>query len=184
MRYRDKTNPEKPPGHQFVQSQMMVAGLQYHRSAARGFVAGKAREIRLVAEPGNRYDSNAIKVIGIYRDLLFHHEKHIGYVPAEVARRLVASGILPLVTPRWRRVSLSDEYVEITFDIIAPIPVAKRYTLLLLPELPPSEYIVRREREQEAPQRVTAESGCLSMVGLVTLFSVWAAAVTDWFLRH
>jgi len=44
---------------------------------------GKNLSLELKTEPKNRYDSNAIKIIGVVHGWVFKSRYHIGYVPAE-----------------------------------------------------------------------------------------------------
>lgn len=60
-----------------------VAGLKYRADDVAAFIeaaANCAPQVRLVPEPDNYHDENAIKVIGAWAD--GKEERHLGYVPA------------------------------------------------------------------------------------------------------
>ena len=74
-------------------------------------------QIRLVPEPTNEHDPNAIKVVARNSDsgpLI-----HVGYVPAQLAKQIVKSGMIEQIHPRLRMVQIG-EYVDVEFDICGP----------------------------------------------------------------
>jgi len=68
------------------------------------------------------HDENAIKILGCYKGALgMIARKMLGFVPAELAARLVKSGMVETVKPRLTRVYESDNgYVDLHIDIIGP----------------------------------------------------------------
>jgi hypothetical protein len=121
--------PETPDGFQYIESRMEVAGLFHHKAHAISFAHGRCHKIVFRAEPGNRHDRNAIMIIGCYHGWFFQKERHIGYVPKDVAALIVGSGVLAECVPRLRRIEYDGEYIHVYFDIIAPAEARKKYRL-------------------------------------------------------
>lgn len=62
-----------------------VAGLKYRAENVAAFIEAAAKcapQVRLVPEPDNYHDENAIKVMGAWPSNLGVEERHLGYVPA------------------------------------------------------------------------------------------------------
>lgn len=112
--------PPIPEGHQLFDG-FEVSGMQHRLPAAIAFIKGKDHQLKLVREPRNKFDPNAIAVYGISKGLFFGKERHIGYVPAESAARIVASGLLSVLKPRLRNIYLSDRnFALVEMDISGP----------------------------------------------------------------
>ena len=80
---------------------------------------GENLSLELEREPNNQYDSNAIKVIGVVRGLVFKSRYHIGYVPADMAKKLVLGKFWPNVAANLRMVE-AREYTHVKFDLLGP----------------------------------------------------------------
>ncbi len=77
----------RPEGYKRMWRQVKVAGTSaYHASAARTFALGSDRRVRLVAEPSNPRDPNAIAVVGECAGLVRRRrDLMLGYLPRELA---------------------------------------------------------------------------------------------------
>lgn len=66
---------------------------------------GRGR-LYLESEPGNKYDSNAILILGSKKGLLWSTNLVLGYVPRDLARKITRSGWVGRLLPRpksmWR----------------------------------------------------------------------------------
>ena len=96
-----------------------VAGIRNRYFHAKRFVRRSKRKIYLQPEPGNRQNSTAIRVIGKSRGWFFEVNNCIGYVPADIARKLVVTGIQDKVEARLQMIYLEDrDSSYIRFDIL------------------------------------------------------------------
>ena len=69
-----------------------VAGVYHCKVEAIAFIKSENLWLEMEREPDNQYDKNAIKVIGCSKELFGTKKRHIGYVPAEIARVIVEGG--------------------------------------------------------------------------------------------
>jgi hypothetical protein len=81
-----------------------VAGMQHYRDDAQDFIRATPVCLLLERDANNQYDSNAIQVIGISAN---DRRYMIGYVPADYARRIVASQTLDSVKPMLHMAKIS-----------------------------------------------------------------------------
>lgn len=122
-RVSEAFRPAIPNGCQIYAAGLFVQGLhvEAHRSQGESFARGRAQELVLVAEPSNPHDKNAVRVLGNFKGLLLSSRAELGYVPKDIAEALVATALLPSVSPRLKYVSVGDDgRVDIEFDIVGP----------------------------------------------------------------
>lgn len=117
--------PAIPEGMQIHITGVEVAGTYYRLSDALAFAKGSNQWLLLEREPRNKHDPNAIKVIGAYKGWFMNHRKHIGYVPADIAKELCQRPDLELIVPRLRNIwcgeSGSDKLI-VRFDLLENKP--------------------------------------------------------------
>jgi hypothetical protein len=102
-------------GYQIFFQNMSVVGINFHIDTASKFVEDSNLTIKLEVEPNNVADKNAIKVIGEGTK----GDYFLGYVPKEVALKIVNTNCLPYIYARLIKVYRSERnYVDITFQII------------------------------------------------------------------
>jgi hypothetical protein len=68
-----------------------VAGISFNDRLknAMAFISGRDRSLLLERDPENRYDPNAIRVMGRWRGAAgSEHEMQIGWVPREIAKKI------------------------------------------------------------------------------------------------
>ena len=110
-----------PVGLQIYSERLEVAGVSHRRAAAVRFAKAKGQWLELEPEPTNRYDRNAIRVIGCWKRLLSTAREFVGYVPKGVAAVIARGGFLNDVQPRLLKTYLGDEgYVEVLFQLVGP----------------------------------------------------------------
>jgi hypothetical protein len=117
--------PNRPEGTQLFQQRVYVAGCHAYPGTRR-FAAGKRLRLELQPEPKNKHDSNAIKVIGVSRGIVFSRRYHIGYVPKDLALAIVKGGFLGKVGADLRMVE-SGEHVNVVFDLYGPKGLKKQF---------------------------------------------------------
>jgi len=123
-----------PEGLQIYESYIEPAGAYWKNPDVLKFICGGANlSLELQREPRNKYDPNAIKVIGIVRGWMFKKRYHVRYLSRESARKLVLGKFWPRVAANLRRVTLNDEgYMHINFGLLGPVGRKKEYTTLTI----------------------------------------------------
>lgn len=105
-----------------------VAGVNHYAVDALSFSNRKYQYLEFVREPKNKYDANAIKVIGCSKGLLFFKRRIIGYVPKEIAKKIVDLGIFSQVIPRLERIFVDLKgHIDIGFQVLGPRKGEKEY---------------------------------------------------------
>jgi tetratricopeptide (TPR) repeat protein len=118
---------EIPDGYMIFEERLEVAGIQFQKNAAISFSQNtEGCWLELEREEGNKYDKNAIKVIGCRKAFLGNKRYFIGYVPKEISRLIIEGGFLEIVKPRLLKTYVSEnDFVEILFQLLGP--VGKKY---------------------------------------------------------
>lgn len=117
--------PPIPAGCQIYEARIQVAGLLHQKANAIRFVRSPA-EHTLVFENdrANSYDRNAIKVIGVAGSTRYH----VGFVPADIAKRLANTSLANVVQARLERAYVGhNDYIDIIFQIVGPKVRKKQY---------------------------------------------------------
>lgn len=110
-----------PNGFQIYEDWVDVAGIHVRRSAALAFVRSRAGWIELRRDYRNQHDKNAIQVIGCNKGWFGTKRRLIGYLPRDVARRVMENGFWGLIQPRLLKTYVGDtEFVEVVLQIIGP----------------------------------------------------------------
>ena len=108
-----------PAGMEVFEYGVEVAGVSKRAHQALKFAKRNKRRIYLERVPDDRRAQNTIRVIGKSRGWFLERRKCIGYVPADIARRLVLNGMEDKVKTRLQLVSIDDKKsIEIRFDIL------------------------------------------------------------------
>jgi len=120
MTIKRKSSAPIPNGYE-IYSWSSVAGIQHKRKMALQFARHRNQSLELEREPDNTEDSNAIKVIGCSKRLVFADRDAIGYLPRELASCIVEGGFWGSVEPRLLRVHVGkDEHIEVEFQLLGP----------------------------------------------------------------
>ena len=107
--------PPIPQGYQIYKRMLFVAGISYRKEDASLFIRDSHQTLEFEREPNNPKDKYAIKLIGVTPTSRYF----VGYVPKEISKLLVKTGLLDKVEPRIDRTYHGiKDYVEIRFQII------------------------------------------------------------------
>jgi hypothetical protein len=127
MNIKRKFDLDVPDGFQIYELYIEPAGAYWKNSGTLKFIgSGKHLSLELEREPKNRHDPNAIKIIGVAKGWILKSRYHVGYVPADMAKRLVLGKFWPKVAATLRMVE-SREYTHIKFDLLGPEGRKKEY---------------------------------------------------------
>ena len=119
MKSREWILPEYPEDHQVYVTQFEVAGVLYRKESVERLLKFKAPYLRLMAEPKNPHDRNAIKVIGCAKGWFRTKTFHLGYIPADLAAKIVKKRILPLLFPRLRMIEVGN-FFRVVMELTGP----------------------------------------------------------------
>ncbi len=120
--------PAIPDGFQIYEERLEVAGLAYRKRHALRFVRGREHRLEFEPEPSNRFDPNAIRVIGLWRGWFRARRALIGYVPKDVAAAIQETGFVDAVVPRLLKTfEGSSGFVEVQFQVLGPKGRKKEY---------------------------------------------------------
>ena len=100
---------------------------RYH--AARGFVKRHKRRIYLDRTTDNNDVPSAIRVIGKSKGWFFERSKCIGYLPADIADKLIRTNLEDKVKARIQTILIDDKHtLNIRFDIFGPMDDYEKYS--------------------------------------------------------
>lgn len=115
-----KDEQKIPTGFQKYSEEIGVAGIQHRRDAATKFVNSANQWLEFEPEPLNKFDSNAIKVLGCCKLENEISKIHVGYVPALMAKQIKKS-LIEEFRPRLYKTYIGESgYVEIEFQLLGP----------------------------------------------------------------
>ena len=110
-----------PDGFQIYEDWVDVAGIHVRKSAAIAFAMSRAGWIELERDYVNQHDKNAIQVLGCNKGWFGTKRRLIGYLPRDVARRVVENGFWGLIRPRLLKTCVGDtDFVEVVLQILGP----------------------------------------------------------------
>jgi hypothetical protein len=103
------------------------------RRIAKKFAKRRKRRIYLQRVSDQKIDPNVIRVIGKSKGWLFESQKCIGYVPENIANKLVITEMEDNVTARLQLIAIEDkDSIHIRFDLLVPMDdsnkTIRRYT--------------------------------------------------------
>lgn len=110
-----------PDGYQIYCERFDVAGVSFRKKEVIPFIKSGSADVKFEREPENQHDPNAIKIMGIKTGFFGKKKLHLGYVPKELAEKIVNSGFETLVLPRLHKTYLGDDtYVEVEVQLLGP----------------------------------------------------------------
>lgn len=97
--------------------------------AARNFAKRHKRRIYLSRVPDHTVDARAIRVIGKSKGWFLEKSKCIGYVPSDIADKLLHTNMGNKVKLRLHMISVDDKRsVSVRFDIFGPKDDYEKYS--------------------------------------------------------
>lgn len=140
-----------PEGFQIFEDRLEVAGVSFRKEDAAAFAGKKDVWLELEREPGNKYDENAIKVIGCSKGFFGTKRRFIGYVPKEVSRVIVEGGYCGQIRPRLLKTYVGNQgYVEILFQILGPKVIKYQYRQTGATEVEQVEQLNQEKKYKDA----------------------------------
>ena len=119
---------EIPSGFQIFEDRLEIAGVSFRKKDAAAFAKSKQPWLELEREQENKYDENAIRVLGCNKGFLGTKRRFIGYVPKEIAKMIVDGGFWGKIHPRLLKTYVGDSgFVEILFQILGPKGQKNKY---------------------------------------------------------
>jgi len=118
--------PDIPEGMQIFESDVSPAGAFFKNPDVAVFAKAKCPSLGLQRDPSNKYDPNAIKIIGYAKGFFGRRKYELGFLPKEIARRIVQGGFWGQVQTRLRALRYG-EYKEVRFEILGPKGRLKGY---------------------------------------------------------
>ncbi|WP_341503440.1 HIRAN domain-containing protein [Gallaecimonas sp. GXIMD4217] len=116
-----------PDGFQIYEERLDVAGISNYKKAASKFIRGNSPSLLLAREPTNKYDKNAIMIIGCYKGFMRTKKVHIGYVPKSVAKLMCEFGFQAFQPRLLKRYEGKSGFVEVLFQLLGPAGRKKLY---------------------------------------------------------
>lgn len=136
---------------QIFEDRLEVAGVSFRKEDAAAFAGAKNVWLELEREPGNKYDENAIKVIGCSKGFFGTKRRFIGYVPKEVSRVIVEGGYWGRIRPRLLKTYLGNQgYVEILFQILGPKGIKYQYRQTGATEVEQVEQLIQEKKYEDS----------------------------------
>lgn len=125
MAIKMRFDPEVPEGMRVWAGWEEVKGTRHYLPATVAFAKGKNHSLRLIPEPANRFDENAISIFGVFKGWFLPHQRLIGYVAAPVAAAIAKRGDFLDLQPQLRRIwwgGYHRDFIVVAYDILEPIP--------------------------------------------------------------
>jgi len=121
---------EIPSGYMIFEERLEVAGIQFRKDDALSFSQNPdGCWLDFEREENNKYDKNAIKVIGCRKGFIGIKRYFVGYVPKEISKIIIEGGYWGVVKPRLLKTYIGKgEYVEILFQLLGPKEKKHEYT--------------------------------------------------------
>lgn len=118
-----------PSGMKVFEHGLEVIGVNSRKSYARRFLKRSMRQIYLQPDSDNELDSDTLLVMSRSRGWFLQTKKCIGYVPADVARKLIVTGMENRVIIRLQLIYIEDkDLVHIRFNVLGPIVDFEKYS--------------------------------------------------------
>lgn len=121
--------PPIPKGMRIFTSTEIV-GIAHYRTASIRFVNATGQRLRLVPEPTNQVDANAIRVFGVSIEAGCENTQLLGYLNRILARTITRGGFVKEVLPRlWNGWVSDKDFVNIQLDLVGPEPRFEEFCL-------------------------------------------------------
>lgn len=109
-------------GYEIYYENLEIVGIQDRQATVWQFIQGSDQQLDWEQEPSNPQDPHAIKIIGISEQIFSTKHEILGYVPGDVAKQIVSSGLWPFLQLRLDCIYVANQgYIAIRFQILGPI---------------------------------------------------------------
>ena len=106
----------------------IVAEVNERHTAARKFIKRHKRRIYLEGITDDQGNPNAIRLIGKSKGWFFERSKCIGYLPANIASKLIRANMQNKVIAQLQMIVVYDKHaLYIRFDILGPTDTFETY---------------------------------------------------------
>lgn len=108
-----------PLGMKIIEHGIEVSDVKHRYYTVKKFARRRKRRIYLERVLNNKEDLNAIRVIGKSKGWFFESNKCIGYVPTDIAKQLIATGLENKVKVQPQLIWVDDKHhLGVRFDIV------------------------------------------------------------------
>jgi hypothetical protein len=114
-------------GYEIYYENLEIEAIEDRQTTVWQFIQGSNQLLDWEQEPSNPKDPHAIKIIGISEQIFSTKHEILGYVPADVAKQIVSSGLWSFLQLRLDCIHIAKEgFIAIRFQILGPIRTKKR----------------------------------------------------------
>ncbi len=114
-------------GYEIYYENLEIEGIEDRQTTVWQFIQGSNQQLDWEQEPSNPKDPNAIKIIGISEQIFSTKHEILGYIPGDVAKQIVSSGLWPFLQLRLDCIYIAKQgFIAIRFQILGPIRTKKR----------------------------------------------------------
>lgn len=147
-------------GYEIYYESLEIEGLQDRQTAVWQFIQGSNQLLDWEQEPSNPRDPHAIRILGISEQIFSTKHEMLGYVPGNVAKQIVSSGVWPFLQLRLDCIYVANQgAIAIRFQILGPIrkksgneKTAERPPIQRDQNSSPTSPALQTDREAEDPQ--------------------------------
>jgi hypothetical protein len=109
-------------GYEIYYESLEIEGIHDRQAAVWQFVQGSNHALDWEQEPTNPQNPQAIKIFGISEQMFTTKQELLGYVPADVAKQIVDSGLWPFMQLRLDSIYAEAQgLLAIRFQVLGPI---------------------------------------------------------------
>jgi hypothetical protein len=109
-------------GYEIYYENLEIEGIQNRQTTVWQFIQGSNHLLDWAQEPSNPQNPHAIKLFGISDQIFSTKQELLGYVPENVAKQIVSSGLWPFLQLRLDCIYVAKQgFLAIRFQILGPI---------------------------------------------------------------
>lgn len=109
-------------GYEIYYENLEIEGIQDRQAIVWQFIQGSNQLLDWEQEPSNPQNPHAIKIFGISEQMFSIKHDMLGYVPGNVAKQIVSSGLWPFLQLRLDCIYVATQgFIAIRFQILGPI---------------------------------------------------------------
>ncbi|WP_342349672.1 hypothetical protein [uncultured Nitrospira sp.] len=109
-------------GYEIYYENIEIQGIQDRQTIVWQFIQGSNHLLDWEQEPSNPQNPHAIKIFGVSEQIFSTKRDMLGYVPDDVAKQIVTSGLWPFLQLRLDHISVANQgFIAVRFQILGPI---------------------------------------------------------------